>query len=328
MAQGKFVLIWSVLASWAALATAEEPAARFDKVVQPIVRAYNAEEYPRIRRDFGQAMLVALPLEKSNQVFRGLRAQLGRIAKLESPRLSPPGEALFVTHFEHGTLDLRLNLDDHDKIVGLLFMPHVEPIPVPERHHTVLSLPFDGQWFVLWGGDTRELNHHHDTPNQRYAFDFVVVDNFGKTHKGEGKRNEDYFAFGRPVLAPADGVVTDVITGVRDNVPGSMNPYAAVGNSVIIEHRQYEVSCLGHFKQGSIRVKVGDSVKRGQILGFCGNSGNSSEPHIHYHLQNTPIIQDGSGIRCRFDKVRITKDGTTAEKANYSPIKGDVVSKQ
>ena len=203
-----------------------------------------------------------------------------------------------------------------------------QAIPVPDRHLTVFRLPFQGEWLVLWGGDTRELNQHHDTRNQRYAFDFLVADSTGKTHKSDGKRNEDYFAFGQPVSAPADGVVTDVITGVRDNAPGSMNPYSAIGNAVVIEHREHEVSTLGHLKQGSLRVKSGDKVKRGQVLGLCGNSGNSSEPHIHFHLQNTPIIQDATGIRCLFDKVYVTGDGKTESKANYSPVKGDIVKQQ
>jgi hypothetical protein len=182
-------------------------------------------------------------------------------------------------------------------------------------------------WSVFWGGDTKELNQHHDTLNQRYAFDLLVTDDAGKSHRGDGKRNEDYFAFGQPVLAPADGVVTEAITGVRDNTPGSMNPYSALGNAVIIEHRPQEVSVLAHFQQGSIRVKAGDHVTAGQVLGLCGNSGNSSEAHIHYHLQNTPIIQDGTGIRCLFDKVRVMKDGDSEVKENYSPVKGDLIKR-
>jgi murein DD-endopeptidase MepM/ murein hydrolase activator NlpD len=194
-----------------------------------------------------------------------------------------------------------------------------------ERHQTELSLPFKGKWLVLWGGDTKELNQHHDVANQRFAFDFVVADETGKTHKGDGSANEDYFAFGREVISPADGEVTDVISGVRDNVPGSMNPYSAVGNAVIIRHRENEVSVLAHLKLDSIKVKVGDKVARGQLIGLCGNSGNSSEPHLHYHLQNTAIIQDGTGIKCLFHKITVISSGQQQVKTDYSPVKGDVV---
>ena len=148
----------------------------------------------------------------------------------------------------------------------------------------------------------------------------------GKTHKGDGSRNEDYYAFGREVLAPADGVVTDVIDGVRDNVPGSMNPLSALGNAVFIQHSKHEVSVLAHFKQGSIKVKAGDTVTKGQLLGLCGNSGNSSQGHIHYHLQNTAVIQVATGIKCYFEEVVVEKAGVKSTRQNYSPVKGDIIA--
>jgi murein DD-endopeptidase MepM/ murein hydrolase activator NlpD len=181
---------------------------------------------------------------------------------------------------------------------------------------------------VFWGGDTRELNQHHDVTNQRFALDLLGVGEDGKTHKDEGKANEDYFAFSRQILAPAEGIVTDVINGVRDNTPGSMNPYSALGNAVFIEHREHEVSVLAHLKLDSIKVKVGDKVIKGQVIALCGNSGNSSEPHLHYHLQNTPIIQDGTGIKPCFQSVTLIQDGKKEPKTNYSPTKGEIITAQ
>lgn len=150
----------------------------------------------------------------------------------------------------------------------------------------------------------------------------------GKTQRGGGTRNEDYYAFGREVLAPGDGTVIEVIEGVRDNAPGSMNPYSALGNCVVIEHRKLEVSVLAHLKLGTSVVKVGDKVKRGQLLGKCGNSGNSSEPHLHYHLQNSPVLQDGLGIPCVFQKVVLTRVGKTETMTNYSPVKDNIIGPQ
>lgn len=65
------------------------------------------------------------------------------------------------------------------------------------------SLPLKGRWLVAWGGDTREQNMHYDVPNQKFAFDFLGVDGQGNTRKGEALVNEDYYAFGREILAPA-----------------------------------------------------------------------------------------------------------------------------
>jgi murein DD-endopeptidase MepM/ murein hydrolase activator NlpD len=98
-----------------------------------------------------------------------------------------------------------------------------------------------------------------------------------------------------------------------------------LGNAVFIQHSQYEVSVLAHFKRGTIEVKVGDKVKRGQLIGLCGNSGNSSEPHLHYHLQNTPIIQDGTGIKCYYKKMTVLENGQKKSKTDYSPVKGETV---
>ena len=178
---------------------------------------------------------------------------------------------------------------------------------------------------VFWGGDTPELNQHHHVLNQRYAYDLIGADEKGRSYRGDRKRNEDFFAFGQEVSAPADGIVTDVMNGVRDNIPGSMNPYSALGNAVFIQHGENEVSVFAHLKQGSINIKSGDRINKGQIIGLCGNSGNSSEPHLHYHLQNTPIIQDGVGIKINFQKVGLVRNGQTEMKSKYSPIKGDVI---
>ncbi len=322
------ILLLSVAMAIAASQAQQGPTERFQNVINKMVEAINEKDYADTGKDFAQSMEDFFPSEKRKPFFENLSAQYGKIQRIGEPRMTPPSQAIFVAHCERGKLDITVWLDDDDKVIGLLFLPHKADIPVPDKHQTQLSLPFRGQWLVFWGGDTKELNQHHDAPNQRFAFDFLGADEKGNTRKGEGKLNEDYFAFGREILAPADGIVTDVINGVRDNVPGSMNPYSALGNAVFIEHHEYEVSVLAHLKLDSIKVKVGDKVKRGQIIGLCGNSGNSSEPHLHYHSQNTPIIQDGTGIKCNFQNVTLIKNGKKEPKTNYSPTKGEIIFAQ
>lgn len=249
------------------------------------------------------------------KTFEGLKTQYGAVKSFGKPR-GTPDIAIIPVRFERGVLDMKIALNGQEKISGLFFQPHAADIPAPEAHETALHPPFRGRWLTFWGGDTREQNAHVDHPNQRHAFDFLGVGPGGLTKQGDGLKNEDYYAFGRDILAPADGTVTDVITGVRDNMPGSMNQYSALGNAVLIRHREHEVSVLAHLKQGSVRVKVGDMVKRGDAIGLCGNSGNSSEPHLHYHLQNTPVIQDGTGIKVFFSGMG---------KERLSPVKGDIL---
>ena len=297
----------------------------FAKVANQLVELINAGDYAGIQKHFNKQMDAALPLDKSSAFFNGLKRQMGKIQKLGEPR-SAGGAMVFPATFEKGTLDMQIALDSRGLIAGLTFTPQVATKAGPEKHQTQLSLPFKGRWLVFWGGDSRELNAHHEVPNQRFAFDLLGVGEDGKTQRGDGTRNEDYHAFGREVFAPADGTVVELIEGVRDNMPGSMNPYSAVGNCVVIQHREKEVSVLAHLKQGSIVVRMGDQVKRGQLLGRCGNSGNSSEPHLHYHLQDSPVLQDGLGIKCAFQNVIATQDGKTETRRNHSPVKGEVIS--
>jgi len=66
-------------------------------------------------------------------------------------------------------------------------------------------------------------------------------------------------------------------------------------------------------------------VKTGQVVGKCGNSGNSSEPHLHYQLQSSLILQEALGIKCTFHGVVVTGDGQSETKSNYSQIKGDII---
>ena len=322
----KNVLISLVLLLMVLILPAQGAQERFEKVVNRMVKAINNAQWVDAQADFAQSMRDFFPLEKSTPFFQGLAAEYGKILKLDACRYTPPDKAVFPAHFERGILDITIVLDEQDKITGLLFIPHKAEIPLVEKHQTQLTMPFKGKWLVVWGGDTRELNQHHDAPNQQFAFDLLGADEAGKTRKGKDNTNEDYFAFGREIIAPADGNVTDVIDGVRDNVPGSMNPYSALGNAVFIQHRDNEVSVLAHLKLNSVKVKVGDKVTKGQVIGLCGNSGNSSEPHLHYHLQNTPIVQDGTGIKCVFQKVTTIKDGQPQVNTNYSPVKGDIAA--
>jgi murein DD-endopeptidase MepM/ murein hydrolase activator NlpD len=143
----------------------------------------------------------------------------------------------------------------------------------------------------------------------------------GKSHKGNGKNNEHYYCFGKRVLAPGAGVVVALANGVEDNVPGEMNPRQAMGNYVIIDHGNGEYSFLAHFKKGSVAVAQDQRVELREFLGLCGNSGNSSEPHIHYHLQTTAWFQQGKGLPAQFQDY--VADGKPVKRGE--PVKGQAV---
>lgn len=165
--------------------------------------------------------------------------------------------------------------------------------------HAALHLPFAGEWFVFWGGRTTLDNYHAAYPDQRFAYDMLVVRD-GATYAGDRSRNESYFCFGEPILAPAGGTVHTAVDGVPDNRPGRLNGQQPLGNHVILDHGGGEFSFLVHLRQGSVAVQAGSTVRTGEPIGRCGNSGNSSEPHLHYHLQNTGDYGRGHGLPAPF----------------------------
>lgn len=187
---------------------------------------------------------------------------------------------------------------------------------------TKLIPPFRGTWMVSNGGRTVDTNNHMkfvdgDGPkNQLYAYDFR------RGHTGNGEKLEDYDVFGEEVLAPGDGVVIQVIDGAIDVLPGEYDRGVGVGNMVIIDHRNGEYSLLCHFKHNSIRAKVGDHVKKGDLMGLCGNTGNTSEPHIHFNLQDGPRMHTAKALPAQFDRINV--DGEV--KTKCEPIRKQMVS--
>lgn len=166
--------------------------------------------------------------------------------------------------------------------------------------HTTFSLPFKEPMFVFWGGHNVLLNYHYAHEMQRYAYDLIQVEN-DRSYKGDPKLNESYYAFGKDILAPADGVVVSVVNNIPDNAPvGVMNEEEPAGNQVTIDHNG-EYSILAHLKQGSVKVKVGESVKRGEVIGQLGNSGNSSEPHLHFQVSDGENLFESRSLAVKWE---------------------------
>ncbi|MEK6645245.1 MAG: urea transporter [Candidatus Firestonebacteria bacterium] len=188
-----------------------------------------------------------------------------------------------------------------------------------DSQKVVLSLPFYGMWFVSQGNKSTPT--HKDLG--KYAWDFIVVDTDKKQFSGSGVKNENYFCYGLPVLAPADGKVVKVVNNVLDNEPGDTNEEENWGNCIIIDHSNNEFSEISHFKENSIVVKEGETVVRGQLLGFCGNSGLSPEPHIHYQLQRGKDLS-AQTISANFTNFAKNKDGFKFVKSGI-PQEGDIV---
>ncbi|MBC7991208.1 MAG: M23 family metallopeptidase [Luteimonas sp.] len=179
------------------------------------------------------------------------------------------------------------------------------------RQKSELLFPFRGKGIILQAGVT---NGGHRNRSGQFALDaFGVDDSWSIIAAGDGKQNTDYRGWGREVLAPADGVIVRARSDRPDQpLPETSDPryYAPeypnggdVGNIVTIDHGNGEFSMLAHFKAGSLRVKVGDRVRRGQPLGALGNSGDTSGPHVHYQLQTGPDWEYADALPVKFTNV-------------------------
>jgi murein DD-endopeptidase MepM/ murein hydrolase activator NlpD len=171
-----------------------------------------------------------------------------------------------------------------------------------------MSLPFDGQWKVFNGGTDKLNSHSWNVISQRYAYDFVISENGNKRFITDGKKAIDYLAFNKDVVAPNDGIVVAVKNNIKDYRSagsGKIDIWTTDirGNFIIIKHDENIYSLSAHLKKNSCLVKKGDIVKRGQNIAKCGNSGHSTEPHIHFQLQDNANWYFSNGLPIMFANI-------------------------
>jgi hypothetical protein len=159
-----------------------------------------------------------------------------------------------------------------------------------------LRFPLSGTWYVAQGGG-RLLNHHAPFLDQRGAVDLVRLGAEGRRRSARDTSLASYAAYGSALSAPCDGVVVAAVDGLPDEVPGRPRYGPPEGNHVRID-TGHETVLLAHLKPGSLRVATGDTVRVGQHLAEVGNSGNTTEPHLHLHAE-----RDGRGLDLRFAEL-------------------------
>jgi len=220
---------------------------------------------------------------------------------------------------------LLIALDPDGKIAGLAVRPIPKEFASTKLDYvtkTPLQLPFQGEWYVFWGGRTLKQNYHAVNKAQRFAYDLIIMKN-GESHSGDGKKLTDYYCFGNDVTSPAAGTIVWSCDSLPNNEIGQTDSRHPVGNGVVIDHGNGEFSLIAHLQPKTQHFKVGDKVKAGDLLGKCGNSGNTSEPHVHYHLQDGPDITTAEGLPVTFTGICV--DGKKMEKAE--PVKGQSIKR-
>lgn len=285
-------------------------------------QAYNTSNYVGIFNMFDVNMKQALPLNKTREFFtNNVKQQMGNIQEMQFVELRNGGH-VYRTNFDKAVTDILISLDASLSINGLyIFPPKPLDAPIVERNTTPMKLPFDDKWYVFWGGVTEEDNYHVAYENQKYAYDFLIL-NDGVSFNESPKENENYFAFGKEIKAPCNARVVKVIDGVEDNVPGVLNSKDVTGNTVILKTDNDEFLLFAHLKNGSILVETGQDIYEGDVIGLCGNSGNSTEPHLHLSLQNTEDFPLTTGGKLFFDAILVNGE----IERDYLPKKGEYIS--
>jgi murein DD-endopeptidase MepM/ murein hydrolase activator NlpD len=206
---------------------------------------------------------------------------------------------------------------------------HIKAVPqaadskyVDYHDRTKLSFPLHGEWTIYQGGRMVPENEHATTTNERFAYEMVQL-NTGQMFTKNGLTNEEWFAFGQPVVADANGTVVKVMGDYVDNAPYHPDAEAKHGNVVVIDHGDGEFSVYSHLKRGSVTVKSGDQVKAGERIAEVGNSGDSQFPRLEYSLQNSAELNGSNGLPAVFEHLRV--NGRHAK--NVELVRGDVVDR-
>ena len=313
--------LWLLMTAAAAMAADNE----YVKTAKALIDHINNENYDKIHLMLASTLRGSFPEAKAKPYFRGIIAMRGKLLGVKDSVVGARGAGILVDA-ERGQWNMTLTLDRKSQIASLNFTPVGALIALPERNKTALRLPVNGEWHVTSGGATAQLNRHFTSRSQHFALDLVVRDAQNNVSAGDGKDNGDYYAFGMEILAPADGSVALVVEGAPDNKPGTPNPFFGAGNCIILTHSDSEFSVFTHLMQGSINLKVGDAVKAGQIIGRCGNSGTSTEPHVQFHLQNLADMAEATGFEAYFQNLRVTRDLRPRVERDYAPIRGDSIT--
>lgn len=211
-------------------------------------------------------------------------------------------------------------------------------VPVLSSSPLVLRppVPGGGTWLAGYGASNSSEHRRTLVPldgsvriSQRFAIDWVMVGKNGNTWHDDRTKNENYWDFGQPVRAVAGGVVTAVVDSIADNVPHTLPaPTIATlaGNHVITRIAPGVFVMFAHLKRGSVRVRRGQTVHPGEILGNLGNSGQSTAPHLHFQVMDASSPLGAEGIPFVFDRFSFLALGQDydPDKAVPTPVTNEM----
>jgi hypothetical protein len=200
------------------------------------------------------------------------------------------------------------------------------PIKVTDREAVVVAPPLRGPGWVVANGCCAAFTAHRGTvlpvdgaPHvaERFAIDFVQIDAMGRLFEGALGQLSSYPYFGDEVHSATAGKVVGVVDDIPNTPAGAFPPAItaerAGGNHVVVAFGGGHYAFYAHLQPGTVRVKVGQKVKVGQVLGLLGNSGNSNAPHLHFHVMDSPHPLASNGMPYRFRSFAVEGELTNLE---------------
>jgi hypothetical protein len=231
-----------------------------------------------------------------------------------------------------------------------------DPLPVGAPA-VVVAPPLKGKRWVMGGGCCTPYSYHRGATlpingavhvAERFAIDFVQLNDNNMLIEGPMEKLASYAYFGDEIYSVADGTVVGAEDGLPEQVPGKLPDDAtiqtAAGNHVVVDIGQGRFAFYAHMQPGSVKVKVGDKVATGQVLGLLGNTGNTDTPHLHFHVMDGPSPLVANGLPYVFTSftgegrltdeqplftggaVTIDKDALSGPHENEMPLYDQVVS--
>ena len=185
---------------------------------------------------------------------------------------------------------------------------------------TVLGPPLEGKGWTAMNGCCQAGGVHRGTElsvngqihyAQRFAIDWLQLNSDNRFSRGDEKDVKSYAYYGAKVIAVADGVVVETLSTLDDQVPGQLpDPKTLTmenvdGNHVVMDLGHNKYAFYAHLQKGSVLVKKGDHVTRGQMIALLGNTGNTSAPHLHFHLMDGPSVLGSSGLPYVIDSFAV-----------------------
>ena len=274
-----------------------------------------------------------VPVEKAEIPFNETRIALVNFSMAAGPGPGHPGTPSRLLH----RITLTGTAPGHrpDEMVEQHYV--VAPIEVRAGVPTI-GPPLAGTGWVAVNGCCEPMGVHRGTGlpvngkiyfAQRFAIDWMKLDEAGRMVKGDASEVENYVDYGAEVLAVADGTIVETLNTLDEQVPGKLPDPATItlenidGNHVVIDLGRGLYAFYAHLQKESVLVKKGERVKRGQVLGKLGNTGNTSAPHLHFHLMDGPSVLGSSGLPYVIDGFGLAGEVSAEKFATAPTLEGD-----